>query len=156
MLCTVIGAAGSDVRVRPATTGDVEAMHRIRLAVRENRLSDPDSVRPEDYGNRLAAGGIAMVAEVNGGIVGFAVGDIQSASIWALFVDPSAQRRGVGRVLHDALVDAMFATGLRQLHLSTDPGTRAEGFYQRAGWEPTGDTAGGEVCYRLPAEGWQR
>ena len=154
MLPIVTGAAPADVRVRPATSADIEAMHRIRVAVHENRLRDPGSVQPEDYARQLAPPGLGVVAEYESGLLGFAIADVESSRIWALFVDPLFEGRGVGRRLHDALVDALFARGLTQLHLSTDPGTRAERFYRQAGWEPTADTAGGEVCYRLTAERW--
>lgn len=149
MLSMVIGAARADVRVRPATPADIEAMHRIRLAVHENRLSDSLSVKPDDYRCRLAPDGISVVAESDGRLVGFGIADVATARIWALFVAPAWEGCGVGRRLHDALVDALFARGFTQLHLSTEPGTRAERFYRQAGWEPTGDTAGGEVGYRL-------
>ena len=142
--------------IRPARFADVEAMHRIRLAVRENRLADPSSIGPEDYRCRLDTPGISMVAESDGGVVGFAVGDAESASIWALFVDPASEGRGIGRLLHDALVAALFARGLNELRLSTDPGTRAERFYRRAGWQPGGETKGSEVGYRLTPADWIR
>ena len=146
----------SAVRLRPATVADIGAMHRIRLAVHENRLVDPLSVQPEHYLTRLDPPGISLVAESDDTIRGFAVGDLESSSIWALFVDPSFEGRGAGRMLHDALVDALFASGATQLQLSTDAGTRAERLYRRAGWQPNGERAGGEVSFRLVRAEWTR
>jgi GNAT superfamily N-acetyltransferase len=142
--------------IRPARVADIEAMHRIRLAVRENRLAAPSRVGPEDYRCRLDPPAISLVAESDGGVVGFAVGDADSGSIWALFVDPAFEGRGTGRLLHDALVASLFARGLTELHLSTDPGTRAERFYRRAGWQPGGETKDSEVSYRLTPADWVR
>lgn len=142
------------VNVRAASPDDIPAMHRIRLAVQENRLGDPLRVRPEDYRSRLMPAGIGFVAESGGRTVGFAVADVELSTIWALFVDPGFERRGVGRRLHDALVSAMFAAGASELHLSTDPATRAERFYRAAGWAPAGETVGAEVCYRLTRDCW--
>ena len=142
------------VNVRAANPDDITAMHRIRVAVRENRLGDPLRVRPEDYRRRLRPTGIGFVAESGGRIVGFAVADSEHASIWALFVDPRFEGRGIGRRLHDTLVTAMFATGAAELRLSTDPDTRAERLYRAAGWAPTGGTVGGELCYRLTRDCW--
>lgn len=42
-------SSAGPVAVRKAAEDDIPAMHRIRMAVRENRLSEPDSVRPEHY-----------------------------------------------------------------------------------------------------------
>jgi ribosomal protein S18 acetylase RimI-like enzyme len=142
--------------IRPARVADIEAMHRIRLAVRENRLADPSRVGPEGYRCRLDPPGVSLVAESNGRVVGFAVGDAESASIWALFVDPPFEGHGTGRLLHDALVASLFAKGLTELHLSTDSGTRAERLYRRAGWQPGGETKDSEVSYRLTPADWVR
>jgi GNAT superfamily N-acetyltransferase len=142
------------VRIREAFPADVPAMHEIRLAVRENRLSDPLRVQPEDYQDRLSTDGLGFVAEADGRIVGFAMADLERRTVWALFVDPMFEGRGAGRLLHDALVEAMFAGGAGELSLCTDAGPRAERFYRTVGWEPTGDRSGSEVCYRLTRARW--
>jgi hypothetical protein len=38
--------------------------------------------------------------------------------------------------------------------LSTSPGTRAEGFYRRAGWEETGTYGKGEIKFEMTAVRW--
>jgi GNAT superfamily N-acetyltransferase len=149
-----MGEGRSVVEVRQASAADVPALHEIRLAVRENRLSDPLRVQPQDYQQRLSTDGIGFVAEADGRIVGFAIADEDRRSVWALFVDPMFEGQGAGRLLHAALVGAMFAGGAGELRLSTDPGTRAERFYRTAGWEPTGETSGREVGYRLTRARW--
>lgn len=140
------------VHVRVATEADIPAMHRIRLAVRENRLADPSMVQPDDYLPLLGRDGRGWVAEVDGAIAGFAVADLVRRNVWALFVDPEAERHGVGRRLHDVMMDWFAAQGVERVWLSTDPGTRAEAFYRAAGWEYAGDQRG-EARYemRLPA-----
>lgn len=142
------------VHIREATAADVPAMHEIRIAVRENRLSDPLRLRPEDYRRRLAPEGTGFIAEADGRMIGFAIADVDRRRVWALFVDPLFEGQGAGRLLHDALVGAMFAGGAGELALSTDAGTRAERFYRTAGWEPTGETSGREVGYRLTRDRW--
>ncbi len=137
--------------LRAAVEADIPAMHRVRLAVRENRLSRPDLVRPEDYRRLLAADGAGWVCERNGRIVGFAVGDLARGDLWALFVEPGHERAGLGRRLHDALLARMFAAGAARLWLTTAPGTRAERFYLRAGWRCAGRTPGGEARYEIDA-----
>jgi GNAT superfamily N-acetyltransferase len=63
---------------------------------------------------------------------------LQSAThernIWALFVDPEHERRGYGRMLHDTMTDWLRSRGVERLWLTTEPGTRAQKFYEAAGW----------------------
>jgi GNAT superfamily N-acetyltransferase len=145
-------AGRMSVNVRVASEADIPAMHRIRLAVRENRLADPAMVQPDDYRPLLSTNGRGWVAEVDGAIAGFAVADLVRRNVWALFVDPEMERRGVGRRLHDEMMDWFAAQGVDRVWLSTDPGTRAEAFYRAAGWQPAGEYHG-EARYemQLPA-----
>lgn len=142
------------VRIRVADEADIEAMHRIRLAVRENRLADPAMVQPEDYRPMIGEDGRGWVAEADGRILGFAVADLRRGNVWALFVDPDAEGRGVGRRLHEAMMDWMFGAGAERVWLSTDPGTRAEAFYRAAGWVPAGEYHG-EARYEMPRDAWR-
>lgn len=141
------------LRVRPAGEADVGAMHRIRLAVRENRLADPALVRPDDYRRLLGRDGRGWVAEVDGRMAGFAIADLGRRNVWALFVDPAMEGRGAGRRLHDAMMDWFFAQGVERVWLSTDRGTRAEAFYRAAGWQPAGDHHG-EARFEMSREQW--
>ncbi|WP_305011447.1 GNAT family N-acetyltransferase [Hymenobacter mellowenesis] len=121
----------------------------IRLAVRENVLNNPALVTYADYVEYLTRRGRGWVGEEAGRIVGFAIADLTGHSIWALFVHPDFDQRGIGRALHDAMLSWYFGQTSEPLWLSTAPGTRAEGFYRRAGWCETGRTASGEVRFEL-------
>lgn len=153
---TLAPALPADARmrleVRVASEADIPAMHRIRLAVRENRLADPSMVQPDDYRPLLGTNGRGWVAEADGAIAGFAVADLVRRNVWALFVDPEMEGRGVGRMLHDVMMGWFAAQGVERVWLSTDPGTRAEAFYRAAGWQPAGEHHG-EARYemQLPA-----
>jgi GNAT superfamily N-acetyltransferase len=135
--------------IRPARAGDIPAMHRIRLAVRENALSDASRVREEDYAPFLGTRGRSWVAEAAGEMVGFAALDVGSASIWALFVAPDAEARGVGSLLLGAVESHARQVGLSRLRLSTGSGTRAETFYERRGWRRCGVSQAGEIMFEL-------
>ena len=138
------------VVVRAAVNADVPAMHRIRLSVRENALADRTQIGEADYLPFVHAGA-AWVAEAAGRVVGFAAIDLASASVWALFVDPASEGQGIGSVLHQHLLDWSRDRGLRCLSLTTTPGTRADRFYRRWGWDEVGRTADGELrLKRLP------
>lgn len=124
---------------------DIAAMHRVRIAVRENRLSDPSRITEADYVAHLTKLGRGWVAELDGAIAGFAAGRATDGNIWALFVDPACEGRGCGTRLHDVMVSWLFAQGLGRLWLSTEPGTRAERFYLRRGWVADPPHPPGEV-----------
>ncbi|HYW14615.1 MAG TPA: GNAT family N-acetyltransferase [Allosphingosinicella sp.] len=134
------------MRIRPAVESDIEAMHALRGRVTENVLSDPGRVTHASYRRYLAQGG-AWVAEAGRGLVGFAILDVASASVWALFVAPEAEGQGIGRALHDRLLEDAAGRGLARLVLSTAPGTRAERFYTQAGWTNRAGTGTEELSF---------
>lgn len=134
------------MRIRAARAADIEAMHALRRRVAENALSDPDLVTEDSYRLYLDRGG-AWIAETGDGLAGFAILDVAGCSVWALFVAPEAEGKGVGRALHARLIEGAIAHGLGRLSLNTAPGTRAERFYTEAGWIKTGGTGTGELSF---------
>ena len=118
------------------------------MAVRENRLVST-VITEEDYIRAIEQTGRGWVAEARGIVVGFAIGNAVSGNVWALFVDPAHQGLGYGRLLHDALVEWLFQHPLPCLWLTTEPNTRAQRFYERAGWSYTGALPSGEARYEL-------
>ena len=132
--------------VRTATAADVGAMHRLRMRTRENRLSRATAVRHSTYLPYVGAGS-AWVAETDGVIVGFAAVDAPAERVWALFVDADAEGSGVGRALHRRMLSWARGEGIGRLSLGTERGSRAVGFYGRAGWSQTGVTEDGEVLF---------
>lgn len=140
--------------IRIASAADVPEMHRIRMSVRENRLADPSLVQPHDYRALLEEHGRGWVAAIDGRIAGFAVADLARSNVWALFVDPAFEGRGVGRGLHGVMMEWMFAAGAERVWLGTDPGTRAERFYRSAGWRRAGGEPNGEARYEMTRERW--
>jgi GNAT superfamily N-acetyltransferase len=134
---------------REATTEDIPKMHAVRLSVNENRLSDPDRIKPADYQKRLEESGKGWVCEIDDTIVGFAIVDLEEAKVWALFMHPAHEGQFIGRMLHDMMVTWCFARSVPTLTLTTEPNTRAEKFYAKAGWVKTGETENGEVIFTL-------
>ena len=119
---------------RRAIEADIPALMRIRLAVKENRLSNPARVTPamcSDYLDKLGRG---WVAELDGDIVGFSYADRTDSSIWALFVDPEHEGRGAGKQLLRLAVDWLFEIGNDEIRLGTSAYTRADRFYAAQGW----------------------
>jgi len=133
--------------LRQAVAADVPGIHRVRMSVRENRLTST-VITEDDIRRAIEDSGRGWVVEIDGQVVAFAVGNRTNGNIWALFVDPGHERRGYGRKLHDEMVAWLWAQGLTQLWLTTEPGTRAERFYERAGWRRAGVTEMGEAASR--------
>lgn len=139
----------AEVGVREATVSDIPEMHRVRSSVRENTLSDYSVLTPEMYREHLEHLGRGWVYEHEGRVVACAIVNREEASIWALFVDPSFEGRGLGRALHDTMLGWLRSEGVRQVTLGTDPGTRAARFYEAAGWHFKELDADGEAVYEL-------
>jgi GNAT superfamily N-acetyltransferase len=133
-------------RVREATEADIPEMMALRLSVRENRLSDPSQVTAEDC-RRYVTPGHMWVWDENGEILGISAATFDTGWIWALFVRPGHEGRGIGRALFAAACDALIAAGFGTLRLSTDPDTRAARFYHAAGWREAGRTPEAELIF---------
>lgn len=128
--------------IRDMLPSDVHGAHMIRLRVRENQLSDPSVVTERDYRDFMARDTMSWVCEVDGALAGFVMVDVEKQNLWALFVAPEHEGKGIGRTLHAEMLQHYFQR-CDHLRLSTDPDTRAAEFYRRAGYIETGKTANG-------------
>ncbi|SMB92963.1 GCN5-related N-acetyltransferase [Hymenobacter roseosalivarius DSM 11622] len=141
---------------REAQVADIPQHMVVRMAVRENQLSNPDRVTEQDNIDYLTKRGNGWVCEADDQIVGFAIADLQDHSIWALFVHPDYEQQGIGRQLQALMLRWYFSHTQHPIWLSTSPGTRAERFYRKSGWREAGRTASGEVRFELKMEEWAR
>lgn len=140
--------------IREAVVGDIEQIQRVRHAVTENRLSDPSLVPDADVEDYITRRGRGWVSIENGTITGFAIVSVADQNVWALFIRPGHDRKGTGRLLHDRMMDWYFKQTALPAWLSTSPGTRAEGFYRKAGWEENGLYGKGEIRFVLDKQKW--
>lgn len=133
--------------IRQAGPGDIDRLIEIRGAVQENLLRDPASVTRADY-EWFVARGLVWLAIKEGRIAGFSAGDPRDGTIWALFVDPSCEGRGLGaRLLEMACAD-LVAAGFTSATLFTDPGTKAARLYRKLRWREEGMTEEGEMKFQ--------
>jgi GNAT superfamily N-acetyltransferase len=139
---------------REATILDIPQIQILRHAVRENILSDPALVTDKDCATYLVDRGKGWVCEWEEKIIGFAIADLVDDNIWALFVDPLFEKRGVGRKLHDLMLDWYFSQGKKKVWLGTSPNTRAVSFYKKAGWVEAGIHGRGEIKFEMQSENW--
>jgi GNAT superfamily N-acetyltransferase len=142
------------MKIRIATEADIPEIGRVRMSVKENRLDSLGSLEPGDTERMLGGDGCGWVGEVEGRIVGFAIADLSRTNVYALFIEPEFERRGIGRLLHDTMMDWFFSKEVSSVWLSTDPNTRAEVFYRKAGWIATGAESNGEIRFAMTRDRW--
>src|SRR5438045_9697752 len=94
---------------REAKVADIAQMSKVRLSVKENVLPDPALIPASEYEDFLTNRGKGWVCEAANRIVGFAVADLQQHNIWALFVHPEWEGRGIGTTLHHLMLDWYFS-----------------------------------------------
>ena len=126
-------------------------MHAVRTSVRENVLAPTSRVTLASYREKVEHRGHGWVWESERRIVGFSVADLDARNIWALFVHPAFERRGVGRQLHDRAVAWLFERGAEKIWLTTAAASRAEGFYRAAGWHVAAVEPNGEIRFERRA-----
>jgi GNAT superfamily N-acetyltransferase len=132
--------------IRRATDADRDRISEIRFAVKENILRDRSRVTYDMITWFLETPGIWLWEE-DGKVLGFSAADIRDGTIFALFIDPAHEGRGIGRVLFAKALDSLREAGHTTGSLTTQPGSRADRFYQKAGWKVIGTSERGERIF---------
>ena len=132
--------------IRRAIEADRERISEIRFSVKENVLRDRSRVTHDMITWFVANPGIWLWEE-DGKVLGFSAADTRDGTIFALFIDPAHEGRGIGRALFAKALDSLREAGHREGSLTTQPGSRADRFYQRAGWKVLGTSERGERIF---------
>lgn len=140
--------------IREAKIDDIKQIQVIRNAVKENTLSDPGLVTDKDCEEFMTVRGKGWVCEIDNTVVGFSIVDLQENNIWALFIDPNFEGRGIGRQLHKRMLDWYFSKTKQKAWLGTAFNTRAEIFYKKAGWTEVGLHGTDETKFEMTYESW--
>lgn len=141
---------------REATVDDIDNYMIVRMAVQENKLNNPALVTREDNIDYLTQSGKGWVCEVEGQVVGFAIVGLVQRNVWALFVLPGFEGRGIGQTLHDMMMDWYFGQTTEKIWLGTEQNTRAEQFYTKRGWTVVGMHGSDETKFEMAWADWQR
>jgi GNAT superfamily N-acetyltransferase len=141
---------------RECTIADIPQVQVVRNSVKENPLSDPALVPDSDVEDYIINRGRGWVCEIDDIIVGFSIVSVSDKNVWALFILPGYEKRGVGRRLHDEMMNWYFDQTDATIWLSTAPGTRAERFYRKAGWTEVGMHGKGEIKFEMKAGEWSK
>lgn len=75
--------------------------------------------------------------------------DASDATVFAMFVRPAFEGRGLGRILMKRAEEWLFEQGCVEIWLLTDanPDVRANGFYRDLGWDDAGIQQDGQVKF---------
>ena len=84
--------------IREAKIPDIKQIQIVRNAVKENILSNPNLVTDQDCEVFITVRGKGWVCEIDKHIVGFAIADLKENNIWALFLDPEFEGKGIGQL----------------------------------------------------------
>ena len=138
-----------DVTIRLAGPDEAEALFAIQKAASlaglghifpADRFPYPDDAVRERWREVVAGPDHqAFVAETDGEAVGVAA--IERDWLNGLYVLPERWGGTVASALHEAVVDAMRASGVAGVHLWVlEANARARRFYERRGWRENGTT----------------
>ncbi|CAM3747386.1 N-acetyltransferase GCN5 [Pseudomonas reidholzensis] len=125
--------------LRLASPSDIDLLFDIRTSVQQNHLSREQmqamGITPAAIGDAIRAAPCVWIAELQGEAAGFAMVDIDDGELFALFVRPHLEGKGVGRLLLQQAEESLFQRH-ETIHLTTDAdeAMRAVGFYRRHGW----------------------
>ena len=138
---------------REAIVEDIPTIFKVRVKVRENLLSLLElrnmGITQESVGEALKSECKGWVAECDDQVVGFAIANKKTRSVWALFVLPEYEGRGIGRGLLELAMNWLWEQGYDEIWLDTgpDPQSRANGFYKYLGWKMKETTLHGQIRY---------
>lgn len=130
---------------REAEIKDIPQIQVVRNAVKENQLSDPSLVLDKDVEEYIMNRGKGWVCEIDKRIAGFAIVDLIDNNVWALFIHPDFEAKGIGKKLHRRMMDWYFNNTKEKIWLGTAPDSRAEKFYRIQGWKEVGMHGKGEI-----------
>lgn len=126
----------------------------MRNSVKENQLSNPSLIPDELVEEFITKRGKGFVCEIDKKIVGFSIVDFVENNVWALFILPDFEGKGIGKKLHQLMLDEYFSQTKETIWLSTAANSRAELFYKKQGWKNAG-FHGNEVKFEMYFEDWK-
>jgi ribosomal-protein-alanine N-acetyltransferase len=116
------------------------------------QLAFADPWRESDFADAVTLGVPFLVAEVEGVVVGYAIGRVAAdeSEVLNVGVHPARRRQGVARALIGALLDALGAAGATQVYLEVrESNAAARQLYAAFGFGEIGRRA---RYYRRPVE----
>lgn len=148
---------GGGVRLEPITEDNVKAVFDLQVAqgqeefVASNAWSLAQALAEHDIAWPRA------IVDAAGEVVGFLMLEIDPDEedgrpfwLWRLMVAAERQRQGIGTAALALALDEVRARGGTEIYTSWVPGEGSPGpFYERLGFEPTGELDDDEIVARL-------
>ncbi|MBA8822137.1 GNAT family N-acetyltransferase [Ochrobactrum sp. P6BS-III] len=123
--------------IRQATPSDMPRITHVRTSVRENHLSVEQmadmGITEASVSEMILASLCCWVALYDNEIVGFSMIDNAEGSLFAAFVLPGHEGKGIGKRLVQIAEQELFKRHAL-IWLETGASTRAAGFYRSMGW----------------------
>lgn len=139
-----------NIAIRDATDDDIAHIFEVRTSVRENHLSVAQmadlGITPETVRAVLEKAPCIWVAVQESIVVGFSMSDMAQGCVFAAFVRPEWEGKGIGRRLIERAEDFLFEHHAC-IWLNTDGASRAAKIYERLGWTPVARLANGEIRF---------
>lgn len=139
---------------RQAIPEDIPQIQIVRNSVKENQLSNPNLIPDDLVEEFITKRGKGFVCEIDDIIVGFSIVDFVENNVWALFLLPEFEGKGIGKKIHQLMLDEYFSKTKETIWLSTEANSRAETFYKKQGWKNAG-LHGNEVKFEMSFEDWK-
>ncbi|HEX2075131.1 MAG TPA: GNAT family N-acetyltransferase [Geodermatophilus sp.] len=152
------GTASPGVHLREITDDNREAVCGLRVRGRQQRFVASVSRSLRDAAKSPKANPWYRAVYCGDEPVGFVMLSWKARKgpyrgryfLWRLLIDKRHQRRGIGRAVLTQIVDLVRAEGGTELFTSYEPGKGEPWpFYQRFGFQPTGEIDDGEIVLRL-------
>ena len=143
----------ASIEIRVALPSDLPEMTRIRTSVRENHSSVEEmaarGITPVRIIEMMATNSRTWLALVDGVPAGFSMSIAPKATVFAVFIHPDYEGRGIGKLLLAEAESWLFEQGCDEIWLDTgqEPEIRAHGFYLTQGWALKGPGDPGELRY---------
>lgn len=137
-----------NIRTRLALPSDIKGIFDVRTSVKENHLSREEMERmgitESVVTNMIEKRRCAWVAEEDAKVTGFSMILPEEACLFAAFVLPKYEGRGLGRILVGLAEQEIFKHH-EVAWLETDKNSRAAGFYRRLGWIEKGNVSESDI-----------
>ena len=125
---------------REITASDIPAIFDVRVATWHNDNGHQEmtemGITPETVKTMLDSTHRGWLCEVDGQVVGFAMGNIESGEMWVIAVLKEYECRGIGKQLLNRVEQWLFDNDWSEIWLTTDldESMRAVQFYRSQGW----------------------
>lgn len=136
------------ISTRPAQTSDIDSIFDVRTSVVENHLSREEmqqlGITESVVADMIEHSLCAWVAAVNDKTIGFSMILADEGCLFAAFVLPEYEGRGIGRRLVQLAEHELFKQH-EIVWLETDKNSRAAQFYVQLGWGNKKDINGTDI-----------